>query len=496
MRLPDYDDLDATALAHLVRTKEVSPLELVEAAIERIEARNPRLNAVVHPLYERARARASELDDGPLRGVPFLLKDLKLKLAGTPTTDGTRLAARRIATKTSLLAARYEAAGLQIMGKSSSPEFGIMGITEPVIHGPCRNPWNAEHTPGGSSGGAASAVAARIVPVAHAGDGGGSIRIPASACGLFGLKPTRGRVSMAPFYGEAWGGFVQEHAVTRSVRDSALLLDIADVQALGEPYGVPAKVRPWIEEVDARPGKLRIAFARGSLYADGLHPDCVAAVDDAAKLLEELGHELVEAQPLVPRDEMIRAYFLTVAAGIARFVEITAQEAEKKPSASDFEPATWLLALIGWKTSAAELVGAQATMHRVAREVAGFFEQHDLFLCSTMGRPPARVGELGLQPKERVQMAVLQTLPIKALLDVAIAKMGSGKLVYTPNTQLFNQTGQPAMSVPLFWNAAGLPIGVQLAARFGDEASLFRVAAQLEQARPWAAKKPAMVRFS
>jgi amidase len=493
MRFPEYDDLDAVALADLVRRREASPEELLEAAIERVEARNPHLNAVVHPMFDRARQRAGKLPAGPLRGVPFLVKDLKLQIAGTPTSNSCKLQLRRVATRTSVLAERYEAAGLQILGKTSTPEFGIMGITEPDVRGPCKNPWNPAHTPGGSSGGSAAAVAARIVPAAHGGDGGGSIRIPASACGLFGLKPTRGRVTMAPFAGEAWGGFVQEHVMTRTVRDSALLLDAVDAPTPGEPYAAPAKVRPWIDEVGADPGKLRIAFTRSPLHSGHTHPDCEAALDDAIQLLADLGHDLTEARPPFPQKDMVRAYFLTVATGVARFVELAAEEAGKKPDPLDFEPATWLLALIAWKTTAPELLAAQQVMQRAARDVAAFFEAHDLLLTPTLARPPARVGELAASRAELAQIALLSRLPIGALLDVALEKMGSGKMAYTPNTQLFNQTGQPAMSVPLHWNTAGLPIGVQLAARFGDEATLFRVAAQLEAARPWAGKKPPMV---
>ncbi|MEZ4301194.1 MAG: amidase [Polyangiaceae bacterium] len=493
MSFPEYDNLDAVGLAELIRRGEVSAEQALEAAIERIEARNPHLEAVVHTMYDRARQRVGALPEGPLRGVPFMVKDLKLQIQGTPTSNSCKLQMRRVATQSSVLAERYEAAGVQMVGKTNTPEFGIMGITEPAVRKPCRNPWNPGHTPGGSSGGAGSAVAARMVPAAHGGDGGGSIRIPASACGLFGLKPTRGRVTMAPFAGEAWGGFVQEHVLARSVRDSAVFLDAVDAPTPGEPYGVPAKARPWIEEVGADPGKLRVAFVRSPLYAGTTHPDCEAALMDAVKLLRELGHEVVEACPSFPRAEMVRAYFLTVATGVARFVEIASEEAGKKPDPEDFEPATWLLALIAWKTSAPQLLAAQQVMQKTGRAVGAFFEAHDLMLTPTLARPPAKVGELGVTKAERVQVSLLSRLPIGALLDVALDKMGSGKLSYTPNTQLFNQTGQPAMSVPLSWSGEGLPIGVQIAARFGGEATLFRVAAQLEAARPWAHKKPKMV---
>ncbi len=490
MRLPEYDSLDATAMADLVRTGELSPSELLEAAAERITARNPALNAVVYDMVERARARVDDLPDGPLRGVPFLVKDLKIKIEGTPTSNSTKLSAQPKAAKSSVLAERYEAAGLQILGKTNTPEFGIMGITEPALRGPSRNPWNPDHTPGGSSGGSGSAVAARMVPIAHGGDGGGSIRIPASCCGLFGLKPTRGRVTMAPFVGEAWGGFVQEHVLSRSVRDSALMLDIADPITPGEPYAAPHKARPWVEEAATAPGKLKVAFTRDNLYAGDAHPDCVAAVDDAVALLKELGHEVVEAKPTFPREELVRAYFLTVASGVAWFVGDASKAAGRKPRSSDFEPATWLLAQIGWKTRAPELIDAQITMQRAGREVAGFFEDNDVFLTASLGRPPSKVGSLSMSSSEGFQLALLRALPLPALLDLAISKMGDDKMAATPNTQLFNQTGQPAMSLPLHWNAEGLPIGVQVAGRFGDEATLFRLASQIEEARPWAEKLP------
>lgn len=490
MRLPEYDDLDATALAALVRGGEVTSEELLEAAIERIEARNPALNAVVHRMFERARARVGDLPEGPLKGVPFLVKDLKLKIEGTPTTNSTRLNSERLAQRSSVTAERYEAAGLQIVGKTNTPEFGIMGITESELRGPCRNPWNVDHTPGGSSGGSSSAVAARMVPAAHSGDGGGSIRIPASACGLFGLKPTRGRVTQAPFFGESWGGFVQEHAITRTVRDSAAFLDVEDPATPGEPYGIAPKLRPWTEEVGAEVGKLKIAFTPESLYAGTPHADCVAAVESSVELLRELGHEVVEAMPPFDKRAMVRAYFLTVASGVAWFVEDAARTAGRNPRAADFEPATWLLAQIGWKTTAPELVDAQITMHRANREIAEFFGEYDVFVSSSLGKPPARIGELAVSKGERMQLAALRALPLGALLDFAMDQMGDNKLAWTPNTQLFNQTGQPAMSVPLFWNEAGLPIGTQVAGRFGDEATLFRLAAQLEEARPWAERKP------
>lgn len=488
--MPEYDDLDAIGLAELVRKGDVSPSECLDAALARIDARNPALNAVVHDLRDRARGRQDALPDGPLRGVPFMLKDLKAALEGTPTTGSNVLCQGRLAQQTSVSVQRYEAAGLQIVGKTNTPEFGIMGVTEPELRGPCRNPWNTDHTPGGSSGGSAAAVAARMVPVAHGGDGGGSIRIPASACGLFGLKPTRGRVTMAPFMGEAWSGYVQEHVLAKSVRDSALLLDIVAKPTVGEPYVAPAPARPFIEEVGAPTGKLRIAFTREALFADNQHADCKAAVDDAVALLTDLGHEVVEARPDFAREDLVRAYFITVAAGVAYYCEEAAKAAGRKPSGADFEPATWLLALIGWKSSAAALERAIHVAQTAGRQVGAFFQDYDVLLTSTLAQPPVRVGSQLPTSAERAQLRALRVLPLKGLLEFALDKMGNDKLAAVPNTQLFNQTGQPGASVPLFWNAAGLPIGVQIVGRFGDEATLLRLAAQLEEARPWAGRCP------
>ena len=488
MKMPEYDELDGTALAALVKEGAVSPQELLEAAIERVEARNPALNAVVLKLYERAREKVSTLPDGPFHGIPFLLKDLKAALAGTPTSNSSRLSLNDIPTESSALVRRYEAAGLQIVGKTNTPEFGIMGVTESKLRGPCRNPWSLDHTPGGSSGGASSAVAARIVPFAHAGDGGGSIRIPASTCGLFGLKPTRGRVSQAPHRGESWRGFVQEHVVSRSVRDSAALLDISAGPEPGDPYAAPAKERPWLEEVGAPPGKLRVAFSPDPLYAGETHPDCDAALKDAAWLLESLGHEVEERAISFSREELVYNYFLTVAAGTASFVMETAARAGVKPQARDFESATWLLAQIGWKTDAGTYERTLGAVNQAARSAAAFFEDYDLFLSPTLAAPPAQIGELLPTRGDELQLALLRGLNSKKLLDLALDKMGTRALARSPNTQLFNQTGLPAMSVPLYWSSEGLPIGVQLATRFGDEATLFRVAAQLEEARPWAGR--------
>ena len=490
MKLPEYDTTDAIGQAEWVRNGDVQPSELLEAAIERIEARNPALNAVVLKTYDRAKSRVNDLPDGPFKGVPFLVKNLKMQLAGTVTTDSCLHYRDRVGTQTSILAERYEAAGLQILGKTNSPEFGIMGTSEPEMHGPTRNPWNTDHTAGGSSGGTSSAIASRMVAIAHGGDGGGSIRIPASCCGLFGLKPTRGRVSMAPFSGEKWSGFVQENVLSRSVRDTAALLDIAEQPTIGEPYAQPPKARPFLEEVGQDPGKLRIAICTDSLFAGKSHPDCVASVEHTAELLMDLGHEVAISTPPFDREALVRAYFIVVSAGVARAVESAAEYAKCKPKSSDFEAATWILAQIGWANRASEYEWAREIIQTESRRVAHWFQDYDVFVSSTMGRPPAEIGELLPNRAERAQLALLRTLNLRPLLLKVLKEIANGKLVYTPNTQLFNQTGQPAMSVPLYWNKQNLPIGVQFAARFADDATLFRLAAQLEQAQPWADRMP------
>lgn len=491
--LPEYDALDAVGIAELVAGGQVSPGEVLEAALARADAWNPSLNAVVDDFRQRAAAAAPDLPAGPLRGVPFLLKDLKAMLTGTRTTGSTMLYADRVAERSTVLVERYLSAGLQVFGKTNTPELGIMGVTESAFRGPCRNPWDLSRSPGGSSGGAAAAVAARIVPVAHAGDGGGSIRIPASHCGLFGLKPTRGRITLAPFSGESWQGLAQEHVLSRSVRDSALLLDLSAIPYPGEPYPAPPKARPWLDEVGADPGTLRIGVYDGALLGDRIAPDNRRAVADAAALLASLGHGVTEACPVFDRAALTRSYLLTVATGTACAVEDAASYAGKSVRSSDFEPTTWLLALIGWKSSAAEMLRARTLIQHHARDVAAFFGTYDLLLTATTATPPPAIGSMSPSRIELAQLAALRALPLKALLNVALEKMGSGRLGAVPNTQLFNLTGQPAASVPLCWSDAGLPIGVQLVSRYGDEATLFRVASQLEEARPWAHRRPGLI---
>jgi amidase len=491
VRLPEYDRLDATALAALVARREVTPLELLEAALERVDARNPPLNAIVARYDDEARARArSPLPPGPLSGVPFLLKDLLAAWKGHPLTGSSRLLARWIPPYDAEVVRRLLAAGLVIFGQTNTPELGILGTTEPAFRGPARNPWNTERSTGGSSGGSGAAVAARIVPAAHGNDAGGSLRIPAACCGVIGLKPTRGRISFAPAFGEVMAGFATEGAITRSVRDAAALLDAVAGPAVGDPYAAPPPARPFREEPGAPPGRLRVAFTTAPLFARRMDPECVRAVEGAARLLADLGHEVVEASPPFPRDVLVRAYLVVLAASVAGDVALAARATGRRVRLGDLEPETAALANAGRVLEARDLVLAEHDIHLAARGVAEFFEAHDLLVTSTMARPPLPLGSLALRPYERAGIRALSHVRSRRAVELLLSQIPQRSFDSTGNTMLFNETGQPAISVPLHWTPDGLPVGVQLAARTGDEATLLRVAAQLEEATRWTERTP------
>jgi amidase len=457
---------DALALAELVRKKEVTALELVEAAIARIEQVNPQLNAVITKMYDQARhAAVAPLPQGPFTGVPFLLKDLIASCAGACMAFGSMLLKDYMPDHDSELVKRYKRAGLIICGKTNAPEFGILPTTEPVLFGPTRNPWDITRSAGGSSGGSAAAVAAGIVSMAHGNDGGGSIRIPASACGVFGLKPTRGRNSLAPDMGDMIGGLVCEHALTRTVRDSAALLDATAGSIPGDPYWAPPIKRPFIQEVGADPGRLSIAFTTEAATGAAVHPDCVQAVREAAALCEQLGHTVEEVMPELDARAITRAFMVKWAAGASAVVKTLGI----KPG--QVEPLTWALHELALKNDSADYLNAEMYLQQVARAIAAFQEQYAIILTPTLAQPPVKLGFFD-SPEDN---------PLNGLRRAA---------EITPFTPICNATGQPAMSVPLFWNAEGLPIGTHFIARFGAEATLFQLAAQLEQARPWIDKHP------
>jgi amidase len=470
--MTDLATLDATAQADLVRRREVKPIELVDAAIERIERLNPTINAVITPMYDLAIKAASEpLPDGPFTGVPFMLKDLIAAYGGVRFTFGSALLRDFVVDHDSELVARHKRAGLIVLGKTNLPEFGILPTTEPHFFGPTRNPWNTAHSAGGSSGGSAAAVASGMVPMAHGNDGGGSIRIPASCCGLFGLKPTRGRNPLGPDIGESMGGLVMEHALTRSVRDSAALLDATAGPDVGDPYWAPPPTRPFLQEVGADPGKLRIALSFEPPAGTPVHPDCIAAVRDAAKLCADLGHHVEEAAPAINAELLTQAFVTVFAAGVAMTVDAMALLSGRTPTQDQVEPLTWAVHQMASGQSAPSYLLAQTALHRIGRDVARFMVDYDVWLTPTLAEPPLPLGTFESTPEN----------PLAGLMRSAS---------YIPYTPICNITGQPAMSVPLYWNGDNLPIGSHFMARFGDEATLFRLAAQLEKARPWAERRP------
>ncbi len=468
----EYEQYDATGLAALVRQGQVTPQALLEAVIARIEARDGRVNAIVTQMYDQARATlAAGLPAGPFAGVPFMLKDLGVLYAGVRTSNGSRIFADFVPDHDSTLVARYKAAGLVIMAKTNTPELGIAATTEPELFGPTRNPWNLAHSAGGSSGGAAAAVAAGYLPIAHATDGGGSIRIPASMCGLFGLKPSRGRMPMGPDLGEGLAGMATGHCISRSVRDSAALLDATQGPAPGDPYTAPPLSRPLLDEVGAPPGRLRIAMCTTDYLGQPIHPECAAAVEAAARLCASLGHDVEEARPDFSGLPLTRAWRVIPAANLWLNVQARARALGRAPAPGDVEPVTWAWMQEGRQLTAADYMEAVTIMHSLGRRMGTFLERYDLLLTATLARPPLKLGAMDMTTDD---------------VDRYVAFLFDEVAPFTP---LFNQTGGAAMSVPLAWNRAGLPIGIQFGGGLGDEPKLIRLAAQLEQAQPWADRR-------
>ena len=470
---PEYESYDAVGLAELVRTGEVGAGELLEAARERCQQRNPGINAVVHTFHDRARRMLTAGDRrAPLHGVPFLLKDAGAHIAGEPTGYACRLFDGFVAERDTTLVRRYREAGLLMFGKTNTPELALAVTTEPRKCGPTRNPWNPDHSPGGSSGGAAAAVAAGIVPAAHGSDGGGSIRIPASACGLVGLKPTRGRVPTGPDRAEGWAGMAQHHALTRSVRDSAAFLDAVEGPEPGDPYQPPAHDGSWLESLEKPVGPLRVALIQDSFNGEAVDPDILAVVRDTARLCEELGHRVEEARcPLSP-EQLHNCATLILSAHVNADIQARCRVLGREFRREDVSHVTWRMARAGAEASASDYAAAIHHIHYIGRRMGEFSDQYDVILCPTTAAPAPRLGEIEMDTED-----------LKGFMQVTNR--------YTAFTQLFNVTGQPAISLPLGLSPTGLPIGVQLAAAQGGEGLLFGLAAQLERARPWTGLGPA-----
>jgi amidase len=488
-----YDDHDALGLAELVRKGEVSPLELCDEAIARIEAVNPTINAVVVPMFEEARRRAKgHLPEGLFRGVPFLLKDLRAAYAGVPLRAGSRLFQDHVPQHDAELVVRYKASGLVIVGKTNTPELGILPVTEPDLYGPTRNPWDPNHTPGGSSGGSAAAVAAGIVPAAQGGDGGGSIRIPASCCGVFGFKPSRGRMPVGPDDSEIFFGFATEHVLARSVRDSAALLDVAEGPELTSLYHARAPERPFVEEVGQPPGRLRIAFTTKPFLPGKTSPECARAAEEAAAFCASLGHDVEEARPEIDGHRFARNFFQMFCAAVATELALLEKREGRRARPSDLEPSTYVCGLLGQNMSASDYGVALRELRDAQRSIARFYRSFDVLLTPTLAVPPLPVGALKPKLQELALAAVARSSPLQQLLKLPglIDVFVDRAYAFTPFTPIANVTGQPSMSVPFAWSDGGLPIGVMFTARLGEDATLFRLAGQLEGARPWAARRP------
>jgi amidase len=470
----EYAKYDGLGLADLVRRGEVTPTELKDIALKGIEELNPKINSVVNVIGDQAEQEIQAgLPEGPFTGVPFLIKEIVLHAAGVPCHIGSRLAQGLVFDYDTELMARFRKAGLVTIGVTPTPEFGYNATTEAAIYGSTRNPWNTERSSGGSSGGASASVAAGIVPLAHANDGGGSIRIPASCCGLFGLKPTRGRVPTGPDYGEILNGLAVEFAVTRSVRDAAALMDvIAGPDSGGYAYAEPPN-RSYSEEISADPGRLRIAWMSQPLTGVPVDQECIESLHSTVKLCEELGHEMVEDSPRIDVKGHSLATLRVWTANLANMMDGVAGILGRRPSPENLEAANWACYEFGKAMNATELLQALDIFALVSRSVGKFFEKYDALLTPTTACPPLPLGVLN------------------ANAPFLTAEKWTEKIfAYAPFTNLYNTTGQPAMTVPLAWSMEGLPIGMMFGARFGDEATLFRLAGQFEKARPWGGKHP------
>jgi amidase len=478
---------DAVALGELIRDGEIKPIELVETTIQRIEQVNPELNVVIHKVYDQAREtakrwnsdiREGKLHSSPFSGVPFLLKDLIAECKGTPLHEGSRGLKGYNSKIDCELVRRHKVAGLIVTGKTNTPEFGSLPNTASTLHGATLNPWNPTLTPGGSSGGSAAAVAAGIVPMAHGNDAGGSIRVPASCCGIFGLKPTRGRNPLGPMFGDIMSGLICEHAVTLTVRDSAALLDATSGSDLGDPYCTPPRERPFLEEVRREMKNLKIGFLKsipeGWHFETHIHNDCKAAVEDSAQLCEDLGHRVEEiASGELAWPNLYKKFGLIWSCGVGHIIHHWEAKLGKKLTQDQIEPMTWMSYQAGLKRTGTDYLCALEEVQCFSRKIAHWYDDkhYDIILSPTISVPPAKL--VSFEPVQEDAMRG--------------ARMISAFLALT---YIYNLTGQPAMSIPLFWNNDNIPIGVQFAGRFGDEATLFRLASQLEESRPWVDRKP------
>jgi amidase len=471
--LENYSTYDATDLAGLIKDGSVTAVEVLESAIDKAEKFNPVLNAIVTTMYEEARESARSESTGPLAGVPFLIKDINM-VKGVRCSMGGRLWADFIPDHDSEIVKRYREAGLILFGKTNTPEVGLAATTESVFLGPCKNPWDLTRTTGGSSGGSAAAVAAGILPVAHATDGGGSIRIPASCCGLVGLKPTRGRTPMGPDVGEGWGSMATGHVVSRSVRDSALFLDVTHGPANGDPYHSPYFAGSYFNEHQLDPGKLRIAVDVSPNSTGSVHEECTAGIEATVKLLESLGHEVEELELDFDKELFGTASYVLVASNVANTLQARAEALGiNQLSLEHVETNTMNAAELGKQFTGQDYAKAMSIIHSTGRLLESKFDQYDLILSPTLLQPPVPLGFMDTN-------------------DGDAEKYGENINQFWGFTHLYNATGNPAISLPLHWSRDDLPVGMQFAASFGNELLLLQLANQLEKAQPWKNRIPSL----
>lgn len=486
---PEYESFDGLGLANLIKSGVISPAELLEAAIERVAIWNPKLNAVIHKLYDQARqAVQNEIPSGLFQGVPFLLKDLLVEYAGAPLSSGSRFMHGWVSPKDNEVVKRFKQAGVIIFGKTNTPEFGTSFVTEPELFGPTHNPWDLARTSGGSSGGSAAAVAVGIIPVAHANDGAGSIRVPSAYCGVFGLKPSRGRTPAGPNMLRVWQGMVVEHVISCSVRDSAAMLDVLAGPELGSPISLPSPGYSFLAALGKEPPKLRIAMMEQPFFPATVSSEYRQAVHAAASLCQQLGHVVEPATLKINSSEVMQAFMVVIAAELAANIKMLSKLIGRKPKHSDLELLSILTCQMGERFNAADLVSAMQVLDNVGRKFAEYFQECDVLLLPTMAGPPPLIGEL--QPKgiEKGILQLLSRFPYGPIMRKIAQQFAERSFASSPFTPLFNITGQPAMSVPLYWDKQGLPIGIQFAGRMGDEKTLLQLAHQLEKVQPWIQK--------
>ncbi|MCU0830652.1 MAG: amidase family protein [Rhizobiaceae bacterium] len=477
-----YDTSDALGLAAHVAAGDVAPVELLDEAISRAEAVNPQLNAIAIRAYDAARAMiAAELPAGPFSGVPLLLKDNGAEARDFPSTGGSKLTANTVWDQDSTVFLRLKAAGLVPFARTTVPEFCVGPASEATVYGgPARNPWNLGRTPGGSSGGSAAAVAAGIVPAAHGSDGGGSIRIPASNCGLFGFKATRARLPDGPYAGEGWAGMAIEGFLSRSVRDSAALIDATAGHDASSPYRAPPLAESCLAATQRRLRGLRIAVCATTLTGAAIDPQCRAGVETTARLLEAMGHHVTEARPKARVEAMMRAWTKIVACGTALAIDGTLKAKGRDLQPGDIEPMAASARAYADTVSGADYLAAVSTIHAFGREMEMFFDDFDILLTATLAEPPAAIGRFNHTTDDYVDF-----------------RMGPGRVFdYSPFCAAFNASGQPAASLPLHWTADGLPIGIHIAAAFGRDDLIFALSAELERAAPWADRRPPVSTFT